>query len=300
MSYIARQLTKIGVFYDGNYFATVSRFYKYQHRERAWISIRGLHEFIRSRVAQSERVDYHNCQIIDAHYFRGRFSAQQCVEKGDNVLFHERVLDDILMRANVTAHHLPMNAMGKEKGIDVWLALEAFELSTYKHFDVVVLVAGDSDYIPLARKLKTLGIRVMVLGWSISYDGPAGEPKGTTPSQMLLTEVSYPVLMSDLIDGAASTEGATEREAVRSLFQPRGHQSATASDDLPLWKPGKIAALKRGYGFVEPGNLFFFYGALVDADFEDLHEGMEVTFQEGLGRDSQPAAVKVRTEQSEE
>ncbi len=107
-------------------------------------------------MAQAERVDYRNCQIIDVYYFRGRFSAQQCVEKGDNVLYQERVLDDILMRTNVTAHHLPMNGMGKEKGIDVWLALEAFELSIYKSFDLIVLIAGDSDYIPLARKLKTL------------------------------------------------------------------------------------------------------------------------------------------------
>ncbi|WP_277187409.1 NYN domain-containing protein [Caballeronia sp. BR00000012568055] len=294
MPHTVRQLTKIGVFYDGNYFATVSRFYKYQHDAQAWISIRGLHEFIRCRVAKAERLDYHNCQIIDAHYFRGRFSAQQCVEKGENLLYHERVLDDILMRANVTAHHLPMNAMGKEKGIDVWLALEAFELSIYKHFDVVVLVAGDSDYIPLARKLKTLGIRVMVLGWSISYE-INGEPRGTTPSQMLLKEVSYPILMSDVIDGIDTADSDDEKEAVRGLFPPRPDQPQRA-DEEPSWKSGAIVKLKKGFGFINPGNLFFFYGALIDADFDDLHEGMPVTFQAGIGSKGQPAALKVKTE----
>jgi cold shock CspA family protein len=239
------------------------------------------------------------CQIIDAHYFRGRFSAQQSIEKGENQLYQERVMDDILMRANVTAHHLPMNAMGREKGIDVWLALEAFELSIYKHFEVVVLIAGDSDYIPLARKLKTLGIRVMVLGWSLSYEMPNGEIKGTTPSQMLLHEVSYPVLMSEVIEGhepGTSAEMKSDVEAVRGLFQSRKEdQSHAIGEDE--WKAGTITKLKKGFGFLEPGNLFFYYGALTDLDFEDLYEGMEVSFREGLDSKGQHAAVKLTTGQ---
>jgi cold shock CspA family protein/phosphopantetheinyl transferase (holo-ACP synthase) len=298
MPHTPRQLTKIGVFYDGNYFATVSRFYKYHHDRKSWISIHGLHDFIRCRVAKEERVHYRNCQIIDAHYFRGRFSAKQCIEKGENQLYHERVMDDILMRANVTAHHLPMNAVGKEKGIDVWLALEAFEMSIYKHFDVVVLIAGDSDYVPLARKLKTLGIRVMVLGWSISYDAPNGEVKGTTPSQMLLNEVSYPVLMSEVIEEielAESVEDESEREWVRGLFQvPKGQPQADGEDE---WKAGTISKLKKGFGFLEPGNVFFYYGVLTDLDFEDLYEGMEVSFRESVNEKGQPAALKVRVGQ---
>ncbi|KMZ11588.1 hypothetical protein BHUM_05779c [Candidatus Burkholderia humilis] len=249
-------------------------------------------------MAREERVHYRNCQIIDAHYFRGRFSAKQSTEKGENQLYHERVMDDILMRANVTAHHLLMNAMGKEKDIDVWLALEAFEMSIYKHFDVVVLIAGDSDYVPLTRKLKTRGIRVMVLGWSIAYDAPNGEVKGTTPSQMLLNEVSYPILMSEVIEESelAETVGdERERESVRGLFQlQKGQPQANGEDE---WKTGTISKLKKGFGFLELDNVFFYYGAFTDLDFEDLYEGMEVSFREGLNSKGQPAALKLRTEQ---
>jgi len=36
-----------------------------------------------------------------------------------------------------------MGHAGTEKGIDVWFALEAYELAIHKRFDVCVLVAGD-------------------------------------------------------------------------------------------------------------------------------------------------------------
>ena len=65
------KLTRIGLFYDGNYFFHVSNFYHYSHERKARISISGLHEFIRREVAVSESSDVRYCQIVDAHYFRG-------------------------------------------------------------------------------------------------------------------------------------------------------------------------------------------------------------------------------------
>lgn len=43
-----------------------------------------------------------------------------------------------------------------EKGIDVWFALEAYELATFRKFDYVVLITGDADHEMLVRKLKPL------------------------------------------------------------------------------------------------------------------------------------------------
>jgi len=65
------RLTRIGVFYDGNFFFHVSNYYHYYHPRRARISIAGLHEFIRHHVAASEECDVKYCRIVDAHYFRG-------------------------------------------------------------------------------------------------------------------------------------------------------------------------------------------------------------------------------------
>ncbi|WP_244826595.1 NYN domain-containing protein [Caballeronia sp. TF1N1] len=298
MSHAAKQLTKIGVFYDGNYFDLVSKYYMHQHPKKAWLSIHGLHEYIRHRVALVETVDARDCQVIDAHYFRGRFSARKSADKGHDILFNERVLDDILMRENVTAHYFPMSFAGKEKGIDVWLALEAFELSIYKQFNVVVLIAGDSDYIPLARKLKTLGIRVMVVCWSYSFETTTREQKGANPSQMLLNEVSYPLMMSEVIDRMDDARG-DERAVLSGLFQIRRDRPPSSGAAEDVWKMGVIASLKDHFGFIKPASgsntsIYFRYAVLTDADPDGLEEGMEVSYQANeTPRGLQ--AVKVRT-----
>jgi cold shock CspA family protein len=197
MSFHKSKLTRIGVFYDGNYFFHVSNYYQYQHARKARISIDGLHEFIRHQVSEAEGEDVKYCQIVDAHYFRGRPRAQEAEARG--LLLRERQFDDILMREGVITHYLPLGPDG-EKGIDVWLALETYELAIYKRFDVIVLIACDGDFLPLVRKLNALGARVMLLGWGFSYIDQSGKDRETRTAQVLLEEVTYPVLMHQIID----------------------------------------------------------------------------------------------------
>ncbi|MCG7405034.1 MULTISPECIES: NYN domain-containing protein [Caballeronia] len=297
MSHAARQLTKIGVFYDGNYFDRVSKYYNHQHEKKAWISIPGLHEYIRYKVADEEAVDIGNCQVIDAHYFRGRFSAQKSKEKGGDAFYYDRVVDDMLMRENVTAHYLPMNFAGKEKGIDVWLALEAFDLSIHKHFDVVVLIASDSDYVPLVRKLKTLGIRVMIVTWTFTQSVSNGDAKPERPSTMLLKEVSYRISMSEVIDKMDETRG-DERDVLSDLFQRRRDRQPNSGTPEADRKMGTIESLTEKYGYIRPEHglkkLYFYYSALSDADSDELEVGMEVSYLEGMGQKGL-FARKVRT-----
>jgi uncharacterized LabA/DUF88 family protein/cold shock CspA family protein len=195
-------LTRIGVFYDGNYFLHVSNYYNYTHERKSRISISGLHQFVRDQVAKAEDTTVPLCQIVDAHYFRGRLNAHEANQRG-NQLFYDRLFDDILMSEGVVTHYLPVKTYQgyrQEKGIDVWFALEAFELALYKKFDVVVLITADGDYVPLVRKLNTLGSRVMVLSWDFEYLNDQGERMVTRTSQDLLEEVSYPVSMHQEID----------------------------------------------------------------------------------------------------
>ena len=296
MSHAAKQITKVAVFYDGNYFDRVSKFYSHQHEKSAWISLPGLHEYIRYRVADGEGVEMRDCQVVDAHYFRGRFSAEKSKEKSGDPFYNDRVLDDILMRENVTAHYLPMNFAGKEKGVDVWLALEAFDLSIHKHFDVVVLIASDSDYIPLVRKLKTLGIRVMAVTWTFTHETAAGETKTERPSQMLLKEVSYPITMSEVIDKMDETKGE-ERGVLSDLFQRRRDRQPVSSAPEADWKIGFVESLTEKYGHIraEGGakRVYFYYSALTDADPDELEVGMEMNYQEAAGHKG-PFARKVR------
>lgn len=192
-----RRLIRIGVFYDGNYFSHVSNYYLYQHARKARISISGLHQFIVNEIAREEDCDSRRCRIVDAHYFRGRLSAYEAQSR--NSLYGERLFEEVLMREGIISHFLPLSNAG-EKGIDVWFALEAFELTIHKRFDVVVLIAGDSDYLPLIRKINTLGSRVMVLGWDFSFTDDQGNERSTHTSQAILEEANYPLVMSAVIE----------------------------------------------------------------------------------------------------
>src|SRR6516164_3164482 len=250
MGEIDNKLTRIGVFYDGNFFFHVSNYYHYNHERRARISIGGLHAFIRQKVGECEGTDARYCQIVDAHYFRGRLRAADADDR--DLLFRERVFDDVLVREGVTTHYLPLSREG-EKGIDVWLALEAYELAIYKRFDVIVLVACDGDFLPLVRKLNTLGTRVMLLAWDFRYIDPNGLERETRTAQVLIDEVNYPIMMHSLIEDRA----ASRDSLINGLFVPRkeftfGPTIARPAVPGAAAGTGSIQALKNGYGFIVP------------------------------------------------
>ncbi len=194
-------LVKIGVFYDGSFFQHVSNYYYFNHPRHSRIRISGLHDFIRHVVADEENRDVRNCQIVDCHLFKGRLYAGEATE---NQIYYDRVFDDILMSEGVVTHYLPLRSSwsGKkmEKGIDVWLALEAYELCVLKHFDVVVLIASDGDYAPLIRKVNSLGSRMMVLSWEFDFINEEGNTVYTRTSHELLNEASYPIAMHKIIE----------------------------------------------------------------------------------------------------
>ena len=201
---------RIAVFYDGQYFFHVSNYYRFNHSRQARLNLTGVHRFIQNRVFTVEQIDSRLCQIVEAHYFRGRFSVADFDLKGDRdgdaeyaakQLRNERGFDDVLMRANIATHYFSIDARQqppKEVGIDVWLALEAYDLAVHKKFDVLALVACDSDYVPLIRKLNSIGTRVMLLAWDFRT-----EHSETRTSQALINECSYPLMMHEEIDNRA-------------------------------------------------------------------------------------------------
>lgn len=302
------KLTRIGIFYDGNFFFHVSNYYHYHHERRARISIGGLHAFVRQQVADCEKSDPRYCQIVDAHYFRGRLRAADAEDR--DLLYKERVFDDVLVREGVTTHYLPLTREG-EKGIDVWLALESYELAIYKRFDVIVLVVCDGDFLPLVRKLNTLGTRVMVLGWDFRYLDPNGNERETRMAQVLLDEVTYPIMMHNIIEDRARRSDTL----INGLFVPRKEGSnpmiprpvfpasgtsvapVAATSVAPVNGPtstGWIQTLKSGYGFIVPDqggpNMFFFHEDVSGIDFLELKVGDRVQYH--LGQNDRGACAK--------
>lgn len=291
-----KELLKIGIFYDGNYFLHVSNYYNYFHPRKKRLNIGGLHEYLRHLIAVKEDVDPMLCQIIDAHFFRGRISAQEASQRG-NQLYNDRVFDDILMSEGVVTHYLPVRPRGgrrEDKGIDVWLALETYEQALHKKFDVLVLITSDGDYVQLIRKINSLGIKVMVLSWDFDYSDEQGREITTRTSAELLREATYPVAMHDLVnEGLENNDPITNNLfLVQEIGQPRLPKDALSDE---VYKE-RILSINSGYGFIHypPNNLFFHYMDVVDGDFGELMEGDLVEFSIMRNERGQEVAKNVR------
>lgn len=301
-------MLRIGVFYDGNYFLHVSNYYNYDHQRRRRLSVSGLHEFIRHQVAQEENVDVRLCQIVSAHYFRGRLNAFEAKQRGDT-LYWDRVFDDILMSAGVMTHFIPIRSTfgrREERGVDVNLALEAYDQAVHQKFDIMVLISSDGDYVPLIRKLNATGTRVMILSWDFEYENEIGKRMITRTSQELLEEVSYPIAMHEMIDNRlkrndplinnifVQTEGKKAFQMTTETTT-NGHEALEEFEEGEILV-GEIFSLKNGYGFIKypPNNLFFHHTSVVDGDFTELREGDEVEFTIGRNDEGEPIAENIR------
>ena len=294
---------KIGVFYDGNFLLHASNYYNYSHVLKRRISLNGLHEFICSKVAECENVNRNRCEIAEAHYFRGRLNASDAFQRG-NQLYNDRVFDDILMSEGINSHYLPLrNLLGKreERGIDVWLSLEALELSLRRSLDVVVLILSDTDYTPLLRKLKALGIRVMLLGWEFEYTSDDGNRMVTKTSHELTQLATYPVAMHEVIEaGLASGDSLITNMYVCADSVKMADADADRDvDNIRYINPEKeiseILSIKNGFGFVKyPNNNLFFHSHDVIGDFTELEAGDKVEFTTGKNEQGQDVAKNVR------
>jgi uncharacterized LabA/DUF88 family protein len=209
-------LKRVAIFYDGTFFVRLSQYYRYFHAREAFLDIRGFHEYVRNRVAAFETGKNESlCQVVEAHYFRGRFSLAKA--KAANAIETDRLQDQLLMYAGVVTHYFPMDenqTPPKERGIDVWLALEAYDMAVHKRFDVLVLVAGDQDYVPLIRKVNSLGTRVMVVGVDLTYTDTTGTPRYQKTSQILLDTASYKVIISEEVN----SQTARKDRVIDGLF----------------------------------------------------------------------------------
>jgi uncharacterized LabA/DUF88 family protein len=206
---------RIGIYYDGHYFYKVSNYYKFDHPRQARISIQGLHNYITKEVSLRLDADSEDCKVVEAHYFRGR-----SIKSGnEKAIVGERFFEDALTKEGVNLHYLPLirgaNNELKEKGIDVSLALDAYKKATSKAFDILVLIAGDGDYLPLVRELQTISVPIDVM--LLSWDFECANGDVTMTSQDLLEEVKYPIQMANVIDDRLNLKNSV----ILGLFEPR-------------------------------------------------------------------------------
>ena len=309
MNKSTNSLVRLAVCYDGNFFSHVSNYYKYAHDIGTRISITGLHEFIRHSVAQEEGLESINfCPIVESHFFRGRFSAKVAEER--QCLYNDRVFDDILMWEGIQVHYMPIKG-NEERGVDVTLALETYALAASGKVDVIVLIAGDRDYLPIIRKVLSLGVKVMILGWDFEYKDEQGRARQTFTSEGLLSEATYPVEMQKVIgesvdlsnpilakifpkEVVCASETVTCQE--QATFVSVEVEEEEEEEDGERFD-GEICTLGKGFGFIKSevytDNVFFYWEEIRNIEFSSLRSGDKVTFREG-NNDRGIVAVSVK------
>lgn len=191
-----RNNLSVGLFIDGGYYAKVNG--ALEDKCALNIRVSSLMKFICRQVAALAHCEASACYITESHYFRGRYRVYDAQNK--HLLYSERKFEDALIENDVIFHYKHLREVQKdgervviEKGIDVWFALEAYELSILRHFDYVVLITGDADHEMLMRKLKALKIHTILLTWDVDGNGT------TSTAKLLRDEACTHIELSKLV-----------------------------------------------------------------------------------------------------
>ena len=113
-----------------------------------------------------------------------------------------------LMHAGIEPKFMPMSQAGKEKGIDVALAVDALQTGLEGKFDIAVLVTGDGDFVPLVRALMKQGTRVLAAYFT--FQGKDGK---SFINDRLLAAVNYE------LDVNALETSKDHKDAFAGLFR---------------------------------------------------------------------------------
>jgi uncharacterized LabA/DUF88 family protein len=244
------EIVRIGVFYDGTWFAYLSDFYATVHSRAARISLDGLHDAARWYVHTETGRPLEDCVVAEAHYVRGRIATPATS------------FDTVLAATGITRHDMPLHG-GKEKGVDVQLALEAWDRATTVPLQWVVLLTGDSDFAPLVSRLTARGVHVIVPVVDVRTEDkpPAWTPRTAAPLRAATPFTpGFDQLFAPTDDPGYPLRRAFVRSA-EAVASPAGSPRGRRRGTITGWKSGQphgfITDTRGGSWYVSRDDLPF-------------------------------------------
>ena len=199
------EAVRIGIYIDGSFFLKMNNHIKNIAKSNDHIDVLKFAAFVEEEISNTFAVDLKKCSIVGGHFFRGRY-VDPTKEQDD--FYH--MLDSHLYSAGITPHYIPIYG-DREKGVDTELALTALEeAAMFKMYDVIALVAGDEDFVPLVRKIAKHGVQTVLFAFNNDSDGD----DSTRTSFRLTKCVSETLFMDEVM----SSRGAP------NIFQDRSTQ----------------------------------------------------------------------------
>ena len=176
----AKQM-RLAIFIEGAFFVKINTYYRYHHRVKSNMTFNGLFDFLCEEVAFLEGVPAKYCKMVESHWYRGRFSTQQLEKKVTDPaqrfkqMVNERKLDDLFMYQGITQHHYPVqyNPKTGQMGdaiVSMYLTVDALQMASLDQYDGIVLLAGDSSYLPLLKKVNSIGKKVIIPVWDFEFE----------------------------------------------------------------------------------------------------------------------------------
>jgi len=200
--------TKISIFFDGYFFDLLSRYYRFGHRLQRWIDFAGLDAYILTNTAEAIGVNEKNCAIIGKHLYKGVLSARDVTPEQAK---KANDYSDLLKKHNITPHFRDLWTNGegykKEKMVDPDLICDALEMAFKREFDVLVLIACDTDFVPMVEKLNKWAIDSVLFWWDLpeyEFNGKKHNPQRT--SDLLIRTVKHHFEMNPIADKRKKTE----------------------------------------------------------------------------------------------
>ena len=159
-------ILRIGVFYDGNHFTYAQNYFWGQ--KLGWLSFPPFHKLIED-YSRKHYPGFFDYKVVNSAWFQGLFTSPNAEEKR---LKLDRNRHHDLMHAGIESKFFPMSqSHNNEKAVDVAMAIDIMQIGLDGSCDVVVLVTGDGDFVPLVRALMKRGIVVMVAYFEYEEDG---------------------------------------------------------------------------------------------------------------------------------
>jgi uncharacterized LabA/DUF88 family protein len=218
---------RVMAFYDGAYFKAGNVYFRYKEK-RGWFSLPELHSLFEKYVAHKAKTSTDVTKVVASHYYDGRTTTN--VAEGVQ-LERERDFEMALIGAGMIPHYLPVRETAKvgaapeeyryalaQKGVDVQYAIDVLDLAHADRFDVAVLVTGDEDFVPLVRRVTSLGKHALVAHFNIEpwNDDKGFGHRGTFCSRALRDAASWCLNFNALVK---DPDWKTEARAL--FFMPK-------------------------------------------------------------------------------